>query len=356
MIKAMKPTMAIVSLGCDKNRVNTEKMLGKISDLVKFSSSEDAEYVFVNTCGFLESARQELYQILESFKSDQKLILAGCFWKFANKEFFERFPGVIKFIMPDDDLREIFSHLEGEGHAIPLQDGKRPIFLTPPSYAFLKVAEGCDNHCTFCIIPQLKGAYRSRSIEDILKDARNYLNRGVKELILVAQDVGNFGADLGLSLRDLLKELENLQEKGSCMHEPFSCMHSFKIRLLYLYPERITDDLLDYIAQSKKVLPYFDMPLQHASDRILKSMGRPYTKQEIITLIGKIRNKVPDAVIRSTLIVGFPGETSEDFSELKSFLIEQKLNHIGVFGYSDEELCAAYNLGNKIEQKTSTSE
>ncbi|MDD4352106.1 MAG: 30S ribosomal protein S12 methylthiotransferase RimO [Candidatus Gracilibacteria bacterium] len=335
----MKPKLAIVSLGCDKNRVNTEKMLSQISDLVTFSSSEDAEYVFINTCGFLESARQELFEILDSFRPEQKLILAGCFWKFADEGFYARFPNVISFLKDGDDIRKIVTDLAGARYiARPQKQLGNTIFLTPPSYAFLKVSEGCDNHCTFCIIPQLRGKYHSRKIEEILEDAKVYLERGVKELILVAQDVGNYGADLDLALVCLLREIEKLPVEW--------------IRLLYLYPERISDELLSFIAKSKKVLPYFDMPLQHAADSVLRRMGRPYKKAEIVNLLGKIRAKLPEAVIRSTFIVGFPGETAADFEELKTFLKSQKLNHVGVFGYSDEELCSAYKLKDKVEQKT----
>lgn len=332
-----KPKLAVVSLGCDKNRCDTEYLMSVMSDLCEFVPAAQAEYVLINSCAFLKSARQELYSVLQDFRPKQKIILAGCFERFVNKQFLKDFPNVISILKSEEypAWRQIFAGLTSQA-----QRGKpRPVFLTPPAYAYLKIAEGCNNRCTFCIIPKLKGAYRSLPIKEILKNAQLKLKRGVSELILVAQDVGYYGRDRKLKLTDLLRELEKLRGLRS-------------IRLLYLYPERITRELLLYIKESKKVLPYFDLPIQHASNTVLRRMGRPYNRAYLEELISTIREIIPGAVLRSTVIVGFPGETEADFRSLRKFLQRQQFNHIGVFGYSDEEWCAAHKLRGKLSART----
>lgn len=333
-----KVRLGVITLGCDKNRVDSEKLLGEIIDFAEIVTVDEAEYVFINTCSFIKPAREELMNILDGLR-EKKLILAGCFYLFLDDVFRKKYPNIVRFVRPDEygRFREIFSGIVG----VPLSDCQNPeahIRLTPPSYSYIKIADGCDNFCSFCLIPKIKGRYKSRPKNEVLKEIREKVSKGVKEIILIAQNTGNYGNDLkNESLVSLLKDIEK------------STNVRF-VRLLYLYPECVTDELLNFMQQSRRTLPYFDIPLQHIDDALLKNMNRKYSEAEAKKLIETIRAKLPHAVIRTSLIVGFPGETEREFKKLCSFLKKYKLQHVGVFPYSDEPLAASYKLPDKISE------
>ena len=344
--------VAFVSLGCAKNLVNTEQMMALCRDAghTVTGDPEGADVAVLNTCGFIESAKSEAIEnILELAQlKDQgklkKLLVAGCLT--------QRYPDDIRKELPEVDgmlgtgsytdvvtaVEELMAgehpeHFERIDRAY--DDGER--MVTTPSYtAYLKIAEGCSNGCAFCIIPKLRGRYRSRTMDSLLREARELEARGTKELIVIAQDITRYGLDLkdGSSLAGLLKEL---------------CKLDFHwIRLHYLYPEVITDELIDVIAHEKKIVHYLDIPIQHCNDRILKAMRRHNTRQELEELFAKLRKAIPDVVLRTSLICGLPGETDEEFEELCEFLREQKLQRAGVFQFSPEEGTLAERMEDQV--------
>ena len=345
--------VGFVSLGCPKNQLDTEVMLAHIAQAGYTITPEESEadVVIVNTCAFIESAKQEaIDNILElaQLKSEgklKKLLVAGCLT--------QRYPDDIRTELPEVDgmlgtgsYTDVVTAVEelmagekaehfGNIHKT-YEDGER-IVTTPPYTAYLKIAEGCSNGCAFCIIPKLRGRYRSRSVEALLAEAKGLADSGVKELIIIAQDITRYGEDLGdgTTLSALLNELCKL---------PFHW-----IRLHYLYPEAVTDELIETIAKQKKILHYLDIPLQHANDKILKAMRRRNTKQDVIELFDKLRRAMPDVVIRTSLICGLPGEGEEEFEELCEFLAEQKIQRAGVFQYSPEEGTLAAEMENQVD-------
>jgi len=345
--------VAFVSLGCAKNLVNTEQMMAlcrKAGHTVT-GDPEGADVAVLNTCGFIESAKSEaIANILElaQLKDEgklKKLLVTGCLT--------QRYPDDIRVELPEVDgmlgtgsYTDVVTAVEelmagekaehfGNIHKT-YEDGER-IVTTPPYTAYLKIAEGCSNGCSFCIIPKLRGKYRSRSMEALLKEARELASSGVQELIVIAQDITRYGQDLGdgTTLSALLNELCKL---------PFHW-----IRLHYLYPEAVTDELIETIAKQKKILHYLDIPLQHANDGILKAMRRRNTKQDVIELFDKLRAAMPDVVIRTSLICGLPGEGEEEFEELCEFLAEQKIQRAGVFQFSPEEGTLAAEMEDQVD-------
>lgn len=349
--------IGLVSLGCPKNLVDSETMLGIIEDkkLTITNNPEDADIIIVNTCGFIESAKEEsintVLQMAE-YKNEgncKHLILAGCLGQRYSDELLADIPEV-DAIVGTECYTEIGSVIErvlkGERFVClqPAQSsentaGMMPRILTTPNYsAYLKIAEGCDNCCSYCIIPKLRGPYRSRPFEEVLAEAEALVDSGVKELILVAQDTTRYGEDLYGSLRlsELLKELNKIKDLRW-------------IRILYCYPQYFTDELIETIAISDKVCKYVDIPLQHISDSLLTKMNRPDNKEQIVALLAKLKKRIPDICIRTTFIVGFPGETAADFDELKAFVAEQKFDCAGVFTYSQEEGTAAALMPCQIE-------
>ena len=345
--------VAFISLGCAKNLVNTEQMMAlcrKAGHTVT-GDPEGADVAVLNTCGFIESAKSEaIANILElaQLKDEgklKKLLVAGCLT--------QRYPDDIRVELPEVDgmlgtgsYTDVVTAVEelmagekaehfGNIHKT-YEDGER-IVTTPPYTAYLKIAEGCSNGCSFCIIPKLRGKYRSRSVESLMAEARALAESGVQELIVIAQDITRYGEDLGdgTTLSTLLKKLCKL---------PFHW-----IRLHYLYPEAVSDELIETIASNKKILHYLDIPLQHANDGILKAMRRRNTKQDVIDLFGKLRKAMPDVVIRTSLICGLPGEGEEEFEELCEFLAEQKIQRAGVFQYSPEEGTLAAEMDNQVD-------
>lgn len=346
-----------VSLGCDKNLVDSEEMLGALtSGGYRITDDESkADVIIVNTCCFIHDAKEESIQtILEmaSYKeqgSCKALIVTGCLAQRYKEEITQEIPEVDAVLGTNsqDSLLEavskaleekvthIFTPLEG----IPELPGKR-MMTTGGYYEYLKIAEGCDKHCTYCIIPSIRGSYRSVPMEKLISQAEELAEQGVKELILVAQETTLYGKDLygEKSLHLLLKKL--------CQIPGIQW-----IRILYCYPEEIYPELIDTIRTEKKICHYLDLPIQHASDRILKKMGRRTTKQQLKDIVAELRRSIPDIMLRTTLITGFPGETAEDHEELMEFVNEMEFERLGVFTYSPEENTPAALMENQIEEE-----
>ena len=348
--------IAFVSLGCAKNLVNTEQMMAlvKAAGHTVTGDPEGADVAVLNTCGFIDSAKSEAIQnILElAALKDQgklgKLLVAGCLTQRYRDEILEELPeidGILGTGSYTDIVPAIESVMEGDtptyfgdiDHTI--EDGAR-IVSTPPYTAFLKIAEGCDNRCAYCVIPSLRGRYRSRTMESLLAEAKKLADDGVKELIVIAQDITRYGTDLYRKrmLPELLTELCKL---------PFHW-----VRLHYLYPDELDDALIDVIAREHKILKYIDIPLQHINDRILKAMNRRSTKAEIIALLKKLRERLPGLVLRTSLICGLPGETEEEFEELCDFLRESGIERAGIFQFSPEEGTPAAVMPDQVNPDT----
>ena len=346
--------IGMVSLGCPKNLVDSEVMLGLIREkqLEITNDPAEADLIIVNTCGFIESAKEEsINTVLQMAEYKQNgsckyLVMTGCLGQRYADELFESMPEVdaivgtdsftdigwvIDQVMAGKRLKHL-QKLESKNVAMP------PRMLTTPSYmAYLKIAEGCDNCCSYCIIPQLRGPYTSRPFAEVLAEAKALADSGIKELIVVAQDTTRYGEDTTgkLLLPQLLRDLNALDGIEW-------------IRVMYLYPNNFTDELIEAFATLDKVCKYIDIPLQHASDRLLDSMNRFDTREQVETLLNKLRTRIPGITIRTTFIVGFPGETEEDFEELKDFVEKQRFENAGVFQYSQEEGTVAGAMENQI--------
>lgn len=352
--------IGVVSLGCPKNLVDSETMLGLIHEenYEITNDPSEAEIIIVNTCGFIESAKEEsintILQMAEYKKSGscKYIIVTGCLSQRYAEELFSELPeaDAIAGVEVYDEIGSIIKRVMNGERFIMLERSKPdviytsketflPRILTTPSYtAYLKIAEGCDNCCSYCAIPKIRGPYHSKPMEQVLKEAKALADNGVKELIVVAQDTTRYGEDLPggkLLLADLLKELNKIE--------------SLKwIRVMYCYPNNFTDELIETFASLDKVCKYVDLPLQHASNRLLASMNRYDTREEVETLLAKLRKRIPGIVIRTTFIVGFPGETDADFEELKEFVEQQRFENAGVFAYSQEEGTVAGAMPNQI--------
>ena len=352
--------IGVVSLGCPKNLVDSETMLGLIHEenYEITNDPSEAEIIIVNTCGFIESAKEEsintILQMAEYKKSGscKYIIVTGCLSQRYAEELFDELPeaDAIAGVEVYDEIGSIIKRVMNGERFIMLERSKPdviytsketflPRILTTPSYtAYLKIAEGCDNCCSYCAIPKIRGPYRSKPMAQVLKEAKALADNGVKELIVVAQDTTRYGEDLPgskLLLADLLKELNKIE--------------SLKwIRVMYCYPNNFTDELIETFASLNKVCKYVDLPLQHASNRLLASMNRYDTREEVETLLAKLRKRIPGIVIRTTFIVGFPGETDADFEELKEFVEQQRFENAGVFAYSQEEGTVAGAMPNQI--------
>lgn len=346
----------MVSLGCSKNQVDAERMLYQLVDsgMVIETDPDQCEVMIINTCGFIEAAKQEsIDSILEyaQLKDNgvlKALVVTGCLAQRYQDEIGAEIPeaDVILGIGSNKNIvRAIKSALEGKRFIefAPKEDlsleGER-ILANDSYFAYLKIAEGCDNCCTYCAIPMIRGRFRSRTIEDIVEEAKALASQGVTELNVVAQDTTRYGEDLygKLMLPELLEQLVEIE--------------GIKwIRLLYCYPERITDELIDIVKNEDKIVKYFDIPLQHASDSVLKRMGRKSTAQNSSDLIKKIREEIPNAIIRTTLIAGFPGETEDDFEQLCNFVKETKFQRLGCFAYSLEDNTPAEKLTGHLDEE-----
>ncbi|NLJ90489.1 MAG: 30S ribosomal protein S12 methylthiotransferase RimO [Clostridiales bacterium] len=346
-----------ISLGCDKNLVDSEVMLALIKNR-GFELTDDeyeAELIIINTCTFINDAKEEsINTILEmaQYKEIGKLkglIVTGCLAQRYKDEIFEEMPEVDAIVGTSsyDQINSVIDEVLEGNKSIKMEDLKKlsdtsigRVNTTGGYYSYLKIAEGCDKHCTYCIIPKVRGNYRSVEIEKLIKEAKDLVSNGVRELVLVAQETTLYGVDIygEKSLPKLLKEL--------CKIEGLEW-----IRILYAYPEEITDELIQVMKEEDKICNYIDMPIQHASDNILRKMGRRTNKQELIDIINKLRTNIPDIAIRTTLISGFPGETETDHEELLNFVEEMKFDRLGVFTYSKEEDTPAAIMQDQIDEE-----
>ncbi len=338
-VKDLKNKIHLTSLGCARNLVDSEVMLGLLlkAGYQPTEKLEEADFLIVNTCGFLAESRQESCDTIDALLRDRKkggkVIVAGCMVQKYGPEIRSRFPDV-HYFLGSGDMEKI---LEAVGTLEPgetissarsyLEWGEIPRQLsTPKSYAYLKIAEGCMKRCSFCIIPSIKGPLRSKGEAQIVKEFHALLSQGIHEVILIAQDLGDYGKDRREkeALTHLLREMLKSDKK-------------FWIRLLYLYPDEITPDMMDLLEEDPRLCRYFDMPIQHISDPILKAMRRKTSRKQIIDTITALRARFPDIVLRTSLMVGFPGETEEQFQELIDFVQEYPLDNVGIFKYSREE-------------------
>lgn len=348
--------VSMASLGCSKNLIDSEQMLGLLeqSGYEIVENEEDADILIVNTCTFIESAKMESIECILELAQYKKtghckyLIVTGCLAQRYKEQILSELPEVDAVIGTNeyDKIADVIRSLDEEQEKrlfcaeTPLLCETSRLRSTPGYTAYLKIAEGCDNHCTYCVIPSIRGRYRSRRMEDIIAEAKELAADGVKELVVIAQDTTRYGKDLygEYRLAELLRELCHIDNIEW-------------VRVHYCYPEIVTDKLIDVFAEESKLCNYFDIPIQHCSDGILKRMGRRTNKKQITELIARIRHRLPDAVIRTSLIVGFPGETEEEFEELRQFVEETKFDRLGVFAYSREEDTPAYDMDNQIDEE-----
>ncbi len=347
------PKVGMVSLGCPKNLVDSEVMLGLLArqGYELTPRAEDADVLVVNTCSFIEPAKQEsintILDMAEHKKSGtaKKLVVAGCLVERYRQQILNEIPEV-DYVIGTNELERVLEacQLDGVGResgqsAEPyLYHEFTPRILSTPSYsAYIKIAEGCDHPCSFCVIPQMRGKFRSRRFESVVREAEQMAAQGVREITLVGQDTTSYGEDLGIrdGLPLLLREIGKIPEL-------------VWIRFLYCYPNRVTEALIEAVAETPKVAKYFDIPLQHSSAPVLKAMRRGSSGKHFLKMPEKIRAAIPDAALRTSLIVGFPGETEEDFQDLLDFITQAEFDHLGVFLYSNEETCGSYSHPNQV--------
>ena len=352
-----KGKYAFVSLGCPKNLVDSERMLGllQLDGYELIMEPADADFVIVNTCGFIEQARQEslgvIHEMLDLKRAGQirGVIVSGCLAERQKEQLLTDHPDIdhLVGVFGREEITKVADRLIGDLHEqrtifrpAPIQalSDRQRLRITPSHFAFLKISEGCDRLCTFCAIPKMRGKHATKPIEEIVAEAKELVASGVRELNIVAQDTTYYGIDLygETRLAELLAELDQVEGLDW-------------IRLMYFYPMYIDDRLIDQIANSKRIVPYLDMPLQHASDSMLRRMSRRVTRHETETLLKKLRDRIPNLVMRTTFITGFPGETEEDFSELVDFVQQQEFERMGVFTYSFEPDTPAALLPNQID-------
>ena len=352
--------IGFVSLGCSKNLVDTEKTIGifKANGYEIVNSPEKADVIVINTCGFIESAKEEaINTILEMAEYKKKnckfLVVMGCLVERYKKELEKEIPEVDLYIKYSEyntlweqiqNLLHKEDKLDNSNKYSNFDEIEERVISTGDNFAYLKIADGCSNRCTYCAIPYIRGPQKSRNIEDILKEANKLANEGYKEIILIAQDTTKYGIDIygKPQLAELLKELCKIEK-----------IHW--IRFLYAYPETIDDELIQVVKENEKICKYFDIPIQHISDRVLKMMNRQSDGASIRKLIQKLRKEIPEVVIRTTVMVGFPGETKEDFEELYNFVKEAKFDKLGCFAYSKEDGTPAARIKEQIHPMTKKS-
>ncbi|MBU5314282.1 30S ribosomal protein S12 methylthiotransferase RimO [Tissierella carlieri] len=346
----------IVTLGCSKNEIDSELMISIMKDnnYEVADTLDEADIIIVNTCGFIEKAKEESIETIwemTRYKNEgncKYLILAGCLAQRYSQELMDEIPDIDAIIGTGNirDISSVVKELDLKSEKIKkidnidtdyLEDIKRINFNTTE---YVRISEGCDNFCTYCIIPKLRGKHRSRQMEDIIKEVKYLAANGVKEIILIGQNTSDYGIDLygEYSLYKLLDELNSIDSISW-------------IRILYLYPDNFDNNLINSIKNNQKVVKYVDIPLQHISDNVLKKMNRRTSKEDITSLINKLRKEIPEIVIRTTFIVGFPGETDDDFNELLSFIKDTRFERLGVFTYSKEEDTPAYSLPNQVPEE-----
>ncbi len=350
------PKVGLISLGCPKNLVDSEVMLGLLArqGYELTPHAEEADVLIVNTCSFIDPAKREsidaILEMAEYKKSGlaKKLVVAGCLVERYRQDILKEIPEV-DFVIGTNELERVLDACAADGSrrsavqpADPyLYHEFTPRILSTPRYsAYIKIAEGCDHPCSFCVIPQMRGRFRSRRFESVVREAENLARHGVREVTLIGQDTTSFGEDFGLpdGLPTLLRELGKIPEL-------------VWTRFLYCYPNRVNDALIEAVAETPKVAKYFDIPLQHASRSVLKAMRRGSSGEHFLRLIEKIRTAIPGVTLRTSMIVGFPGETEEDFKTLLDFVAAAEFDHLGVFLYSNEETSAAYQLPNQVPSR-----
>ena len=337
--------VGLISLGCDKNRVDSELILGLLSrnGYQIVPSIKEADIIVINTCGFITDSKAEsINTILETLSYNKKVVVTGCLVERYLEQLKKEIPEVDLWIPIKDYYRfnELMLTLDDNEDNVTSIDYCNRVFTTQKNTAYLRIGEGCSNHCTYCAIPLIRGEYVSRPLEEIVEEANHLASLGITELTLLEQDTTKYGSDFhdGTTLVTLL---EKLTEIKAIKH----------IRLLYLYPDEISDELIDFIAKNPVIYPYFDIPIQHSEDRILKKMNRRGDKKLLIELINKIRNKIPHCILRTTVMVGFPSEKEEEFNNLLKFIKEIKFDHLGAFAYSQEEDTPSYDYPEQIEEE-----
>lgn len=356
MNESNKIKVGFVSLGCPKNQLDTEVMLKELYEegFEIVAEDIDADVIVINTCGFIESAKQEAIDNiidigwLKKNRTLKGIVVTGCLAERYRDEIFEQLPEVDAILgvgSIHNICRAVKAAAEGKKYSSyedknTVKLGGERIITTPDYYAYLKIAEGCDNCCNYCAIPSIRGKFRSRPMEDIVEEAKTLCELGVKELVIVAQDTSRYGLDLygEYKLAELLTKITEATEI------PW-------IRILYCYPDKITDELISVIKNNPKVLKYIDLPIQHISDHMLEAMNRHGNGETVRSAIKKLRAEIPEIVIRTTLIVGFPGETEEDFTELCEYVKEARFDRLGAFPYSREEGTAAFDFENQIDEQ-----
>ncbi len=337
--------VGFLSLGCSKNLVDSEKIMGMLRSAghILVSDPRHAEAIIINTCGFINPAKEEsINTIFEMTRYADKIIVVGCLAQRYEDELREQIPEITAVvpIRDYDKLPEILHDLldaKDEGNKPYLKEGR--VVSGNPWSAYIKISDGCSNHCTFCAIPLIRGEQNSRLVSEVREEAEYLASKGVREITLIAQDTTKYGLDNygQLKLAELIRELDKLEN-----------VHW--IRILYMYPDEIEDELLEAMKESSKVVPYFDIPIQHASNRLLKKMNRRGTKEDVRALTRKIRAMFPEAVLRTTIITGFPSETEEDFEELLDFIKEVRWDRLGGFTYSREEDTPAYLMPEEVDE------
>lgn len=336
--------IALVSLGCAKNLVDSEMILGmfRSGDYRFTNNPKEADLIIVNTCGFIEAAKKEAIEtILDMARYDAKLVAVGCFVQRNLEELKKEIPEVDLWVPISDyaNLHKRIDELLNESDVAPLNPLQR-VVSTGKDSAYLRISDGCNNFCAFCAIPYIRGIMKSRPFDEIIEDAKLLKEQGIKEISVISQDPMHYGADFKGKKPDVLDLMKALDEMGF-----------YSVRMLYLYPEEITDEQLQFIKNSKTIAHYFDIPIQSASKHVLKLMNRHGTKEDMIALFKRIRELMPEAVLRTTLISGFPGETEEDHKETLQFIEEIGFDKLGDFTYSREEGTRAYDLPDQIDEK-----
>lgn len=337
--------VGLVSLGCAKNLVDSENILGllKHDGYTITNTIEDSDIIIVNTCGFIDSSKKESIEtIFEMLSYNKKVVVTGCLAERYEEELRKEIPEAYFIPIHDyDKFNKLFRSVDNELNSDSGLDDHYRVISTGKYSAYLKIGEGCDNCCTYCAIPLIRGHFVSRPYDEIIEEANKLADSGIKEVIVLEQDTTKYGIDLkdGHNTVSLLKGLLGVKKLEY-------------IRLLYLYPDEISDELIDLIAKEKRLTPYFDIPIQHSEDHILKDMNRRGNKEFLRNLFNKIKTKVPNAILRTTVMVGFPGETEEDVDNLINFIKEIGFDHLGAFTYSREEGTKSYNFKNQIDENT----
>ena len=338
--------VGLISLGCAKNLVDSEMILSFLdrNEFEIVTDANSADIIFINTCGFIEASKQEsINTILEFIPQNKIIVVTGCLVERYLEDLEKELPEVDLFLpireYPNMALRlqEVIKNKSLNGHL----DLSKRIISTRPFSAYLKISEGCSNCCTYCAIPLIRGSFHSFDKQEVINQALALKEKGVKELVVISQDTTKYGSDIKEYKTDIVDLLKSLLEIKEFEY----------IRLLYLYPDEISDELIELMGKEERLTPYFDIPIQHASSKVLKAMNRRGDKEFLLNLFNKIKEKVPNAILRTTLIVGFPGESEEDFNELYDFINEVKFDHLGAFTYSREEDTKSYDFDNQIEEK-----